>query len=112
MVFRLAQALDEPDQLVSPVSLAACNRDQLFGLGPHDAFFASAAGDGNPTTSLKLEETFIAQCPKSPQHGVGIDPENCGEVARRRKSFAGLCLAVGDSTPDVTRNLIVQQRGI
>jgi len=46
--------------------------------------------------------------PACPQHGVRVDAENGREVLGGRKALSRFCLALGDRSPDFTRDLLVE----
>jgi len=56
----LAEVVDQLEQLVFAVPLAARERDQLVGFGEHDALGDRAAGNADTAAALELEQPFVA----------------------------------------------------
>ena len=107
----LADVLDDLDELVQPVTLAAGKVDELFR-PRDDGSTLGRAGNRNPSTSSELEQPVIAQDPKRPQHGVRIDAEDRGKVLRRRQSLAAFRLALGDRATNLSGDLLIEIGGI
>jgi hypothetical protein len=70
------------------------------------------AGDRDAAAAAEFEQAFVAELAKSPEDGVGVDPENSREVFGRWESFAALGFAVGDGAADLACDLFVQVEGV
>src|SRR5207248_11061766 len=77
---RLADALDDLDQLVGAVALLAGEADKLAGTG-EDGTALRCTCDMDAATTPELEQPFIAEQAERTEHRVGVDVEHCGEVA-------------------------------
>ena len=108
----LGEAVDQLDQVVLAVSLAARNVDQLLGFAEYGALRHRPAGDADATAAPELEQALVAQQAQRPQHRVGVHAQDRGEVTGRWKSLARAGLPVGDRAADIGRDLVVQKSGI
>ncbi len=104
--------LDELQQVILSVSLATRELDELLSLGQHDALWRRAAGNLDPAAALELEQALVAQHSQGTQDGVGVDPEDCCEVAGRRQPLTGERFPVGDRAADIAGDLVVQERRV
>src|ERR1700685_3824448 len=86
----LGQALNETDQLLAPNALASSDGNQLLGLGSYDALLTCSARNGDSSTPLQLEDSFVSKGAQGSQHRVGVDAENGGQVSRWREFLSGL----------------------
>jgi hypothetical protein len=75
----------------------ACALDKVAAL--------RGSGDGDAAAAPELEQSLVAKKAEGAQHGVRVHAEDGRKVARRRKPFARLCLAVRDGAPDLSRYL-------
>ena len=75
----LAEVLDDLDELVGSVAVAAGEVDELFGACDDGALFGGA-GDGDAAAAAELEQSFVAEHAKGAEDGVGVDLEDGGEV--------------------------------
>ena len=64
------------------------------------------AGDVDAAAALKLEQPFVAEEAERAEDGVGVDTEDCCEVAGGREPLAGLRFAVGDGAADLGSDLL------
>ena len=69
-------------------------------------------GDADPTTATKLQQALVSKGAKRAQDGVRVDPDDGGEVTRRREALTRFRLAVGDRASDLRGHLLVQIRGV
>ena len=102
-----AHGLDDPDQLVEPVAVAAGEADEVAGL-LDDLAALRRARDGDAAAAAELEQALVAQRPERAEDGVRVDAEHGGEVPRRRQALSGLRLAVPDRAADLGRHLLVE----
>jgi hypothetical protein len=102
-----AEVLDDLNQLVRPISVAAGEVDQLLrSLDDSPAFGCSRNGDATSTT--ELQQSLVSEQPQRAEHGVGVDAEDGGEVFRGRKAFTGLRLSLRNSAAELGGDLLVQ----
>ena len=101
--------LDELSEFFWPEPVLAGQRNQFAGFGDYLAAAGCDASDRNAATATELDEALVAQCPQRAEDGVGVDPEHCGQVLRRRQSLPRRCLAVRDRPADSSSDLFVQR---
>jgi hypothetical protein len=77
-------ALDDLDQLVYAVTLAACEVDQLSGTLEHGSPLGRPC-NRDATPAPELEQALVAKEPQRTQHRVRIDAEYGGEILGRGK---------------------------
>jgi len=66
------------------------------------------AGHGDPTTTSKLEQPFVAQEPQGTEDGVPVHAEHRRQIARRRQALAWAGFSVTDCSPKLGGHLLVQ----
>ncbi len=104
---RSAKALDDRDQLIGLVALLASEADEFARTSDHRAALRGAAyAHAEPTA--ELQETFLTQCTKCTQDGIGVDSHDRREIAGGRQALPGLGLAFGDRAPYLCGDLVVQ----
>src|SRR6266511_438470 len=103
------EVLDDAHELVDAVALRPRESHELLG-SCDDRAALRRPGDGDAATAPELEQPLVAKLAQRPQHGVRVDAEHGGEVARRREPLPRLRLALGDRAADLRRPLLVQIR--
>ena len=89
----LGDLFDERDDVVATQTLFARIAHQLPSTCENEASFRGAS-HGDASSSLELEDAFIAQLMKGPKHGVGVHAEFCGEILGGWQSIAWCSLAI------------------
>ena len=89
------ELLDDLDEFVGFVAVAAGVVEEFFGVFDDGALFGGA-GDGDAVAASEFEEAFVAELAEGAEDGVGVDVEDGGEVFGGWESFAGFGFAVGD----------------
>lgn len=87
--------------------MLAGEADELLGASD-DGAALGAAGDRDPASPPELEQPLIPEEAQRAKDGVGVDLEHGSEVAGGWQPLTGLRFAVGDRTPDLGGNLLVQ----
>jgi hypothetical protein len=105
------ELLDEVDELVGFVALAAGVLEEVFGLFDEGASFRRP-GDRDAAAAAEFEQAFVAELAEGAEDGVGVDTEDGGEVFGGWESFAGFGFAVGDGAADLACDLFVQVEGV
>ena len=101
------ELLDDLDEFVGFVALAAGVVEEFFGVFDDGALFGGA-GDGDAAAAAEFEEAFVAELAEGAEDGVGVDAEDGGEVFGGWESFAGFGFAVGDGAADLAGDLFVE----
>jgi hypothetical protein len=104
---RLADALDDLDQLVSAVALLTSEADKLTGTSKDGPALGSPRHVDSASAS-ELQQPLVSEQAERAEHGVRVHAKHRGEVTGRRQSFTGLCLAVGDSATNLGGDLLEQ----
>ena len=104
------ELLDDLDEFVGFVALAAGEVEELSGLFDDGAVFGGA-GDGDAAAAAELEQAFVAELAEGAEDGVGVDAEDGGEVFGGREAFAGFGFAVCDRAADFAGDLFVELEG-
>ena len=99
--------MDDLDQLVYAIALAAGELDERSGLRNDRAALRRPRDRDSPPTP-ELEQPLVAKLPERAQDGVGVDLEHRGEIACRWKPLARLRLAVRDRASDLRGDLLVE----
>lgn len=76
-------------------------------LGPNDAALGFAR-HRHTTTASKIEHALIAEDAKRPQHGIGVDAEDCRHVSSWREALTRTDITVCDVTTDLGGHQFVQ----
>jgi hypothetical protein len=106
-----ARVFDDLDELVHAEALATGEGDEFSGTLDDNTTFGRSS-NRNATPASELEQPFVAQHPKRPQHGVRVDAEYCGEILRGRQTLTWLCLAFRDRATNLSGDLLVEIGGI
>jgi hypothetical protein len=102
-----AEALDDPDEILSSVSVLTSEPYEFAGaLDNGSALRAAGDVDSSPTT--KLEQSLIAKDAKRAQDRVLVDPSHGSEIARRWQALTCCGLPVGDRSADLSGDLPVK----
>ena len=101
------ELLDDSDEFVGLVALAAGVVEEFFGLFDDGALFWGA-GDGDAAAAAELEQAFVAELTEGAEDGVGVDAEDGGDVFCGWESFARLGFAISDGAADLAGDLFVQ----
>ena len=107
----LADVLDDLDELVQPITLQACERDELLR-ALHDCATLRRPDDGDAPTASKLEQAFVPQQAERAEHRIRVDVEDGREVLGGRQALARLRLAIRDRAADLTRDLFEEIGGV
>ena len=74
-----------------------------------DCALGRGPADGDAAAAAEVEQALVAELPQRSQDGVAVDLEDRREVTRRRAAaLPGLRLALGDRTPDLGGDLLVE----
>jgi hypothetical protein len=79
----LCERLDDPNQLVASIALAAGEIDEFPRLDDHRSPVCRPR-DRHAAPPTEVEQAFVPQKAQGSKHGVRIHAEDCGEVTRRR----------------------------
>lgn len=66
---------------------------------------AGALGEDGAATAAQVDESLVAQVLVGVQHGVDVEAEGVGQVARGREPFSGLKVGSGGCQPHLAREL-------
>jgi hypothetical protein len=103
--------LNQRGELVRRVAVLTAEADEIVDSGEHRSALWRA-GDADPVAAAELEEPLVAQQPKRPQDGIGVDADHRGEIPSRREALTRFRFAVGDRPPDLPGDLVVEQRRV
>ena len=101
---RLAELLDDLDELVAPVALYAGEVDEFLRTGD-DGASLGCAGDGDAEAAPELEEALVAEHAQGSKDGVGVDAEDGGEIFGGGEALSGFRFAVCDRASDFAGDL-------
>jgi len=104
----LRHCFEQLDQLVPAYPMLASDSGEFFELRDHVAPASCRRRNRDPTAPSELQKPFISKQSKRPENGVLIDTKHCRQVSGRREPIAGTTLAIGDSSPNLGGNLIVE----
>lgn len=68
-----------------------------------------SSGNGDAATAPEIQEALVAEGPQRTQDGVGVDLQDGREVPRERQPVPWRGFAVGDSSPDLSRDLEIER---
>ena len=74
----------------------------------HDDTALGSSRNRDASTATEREKSFLPKELRRTQQGVLVDTGDGGEILHRRQAFTGLGHAVGDRSPDLRRNLLVE----
>ncbi len=103
----LADALDDVDQLVSPVSVLARESDELASADNDGAAVRSVA-DGDAAAAAELEQSLVAQRPQRAKDRVDVDPEHESEVPSGRQPLTRLGFTIGNRPAKLRGDLLME----
>lgn len=104
---RSGQLGDHVDDVLSPISVAPGELDQVTRPAQHGApFGCSSYRDASP--SAKLEQPLVSKDSEGAPHGICIDVKDGCEVSSGWQPLASSCLTLSDCASDLRRDLVVQ----
>ena len=74
----------------------------------HGIAVGCTPANGDAATPTKLNEPFVSQRSHRSKHGVVVDAQHRGEVARGGETLARFGLSITDGTPKLRCHLLVE----
>lgn len=71
--------LNDPDHFIGAKSLTTSEIQEFSGLG-NNGTALGCARHADASSPTELEKPFVAQKAQRPQHSIGVDTEDSGEV--------------------------------
>ena len=103
----LRQRLDDVNDLVTLVAASPGKVDKLTGLAQNGTLLRGS-GNGHAAAATEFQDALVPKKPQRPEHGVGMDTQDCGHVLRGRKALADAHIAVCDVAAYLGGDLIVE----
>jgi hypothetical protein len=104
-----SQSFDDPEEFLLFVPLTDGVAEKLATSSDQSAAPGGLARHGDPSSTTKLEQTFIPQLSQGPVHRVVVDTNHSCEVPSGRQPSPRFDLPFGDVSADLCRHLEIER---
>src|SRR5262245_25917266 len=98
---------EDLDELVQAVTVLATELDELACLH-HDDTALGCSRNRDASTATEVEKAFLPKELQGSQQVVLVDAEDGGKILGRWQALTGLGLTVGNCSPDLRGDLLVE----
>ena len=100
--------LDDLSELIAPVPMMSSEVDKFTSPFEYRIAIGCTPADRDAATLTKLNEPLVSQRSQRSKHGVVVDAQDRGEVARCWETLARFGLSITDGTPKLRCDLFVE----